>query len=145
MSAPQLTQLKKQLDEEIAHLTNSHTQLRAAQAKFRDCIASLQKGLDNKNENRNILVPLTSSLYVPGTLADLDKVIVDVGTGYFVEKSRPDAKVFYEAKVKELGENLGKLEAVVRQKSESLNIIEDGLRQRILAQQAQGGQAVTAA
>ena len=75
----------------------------------------------------------------------LDKVIVDVGTGYFVEKSRPDAKIFYEAKVKELGENLGKLEAVVRQKSESLNIIEDGLRQKILAQQGQGGgQAATA-
>lgn len=33
-----------------------------------------------------ILVPLTSSLYVPGTLADTDNVIVDVGTGFYVEK-----------------------------------------------------------
>lgn len=33
-----------------------------------------------------MLVPLTTSLYVPGTIADTDKVIVDVGTGFFVEK-----------------------------------------------------------
>jgi hypothetical protein len=29
---------------------------------------------------------LTSSLYVPGTLADKENVIVDVGTGFYVEK-----------------------------------------------------------
>lgn len=32
-----------------------------------------------------MLVPLTASLYVPGTLDDADKVLVDVGTGYFIE------------------------------------------------------------
>lgn len=34
---------------------------------------------------KKILVPLTASLYVPGYLDDADKVLVDVGTGYFVE------------------------------------------------------------
>lgn len=37
---------------------------------------------------KEILVPLTTSLYVPGTLADKNKVIVDVGTGFYVEKVR---------------------------------------------------------
>lgn len=32
-----------------------------------------------------MLVPLTASLYVPGKLDDADKVLVDIGTGYFVE------------------------------------------------------------
>lgn len=36
-----------------------------------------------------LLVPLTTSLYVPGTLAGTENVIVDVGTGYYVEKARP--------------------------------------------------------
>jgi len=35
-----------------------------------------------------ILVPLTTSLYVPGKLADIENVIVDVGTGFYVEKVR---------------------------------------------------------
>ena len=33
-------------------------------------------------------MPLTNSLYVPGKLNDLEHVIVDVGTGYYVKKVR---------------------------------------------------------
>lgn len=42
--------------------------------------------IDSVGIDKPILVPLTSSLYVPGTLADTDNVIVDVGTGFYVEK-----------------------------------------------------------
>ena len=34
---------------------------------------------------QELLLPLTSSLYVRGTLEDTDKVLVNVGTGYYVE------------------------------------------------------------
>ena len=37
---------------------------------------------------KTILVPLTNSLYVPGKLRDVEHVIVDVGTGYYVKKVR---------------------------------------------------------
>ena len=37
-------------------------------------------------EKPGVLVPLTTSLYVRGQLADPDRVIVDVGTGFYVEK-----------------------------------------------------------
>lgn len=33
-----------------------------------------------------ILVPLTSSLYVRGRMASRERVLVDVGTGFYVEK-----------------------------------------------------------
>lgn len=33
-----------------------------------------------------ILVPLTTSLYYSGKLDKVDTVMVDIGTGYFVEK-----------------------------------------------------------
>ena len=32
-----------------------------------------------------LLMPLTSSLYVTGTIAATDRVTIDIGTGYFVE------------------------------------------------------------
>lgn len=35
---------------------------------------------------KEVLVPLTSSLYVPGRLADTEMVVVDIGTGYYVRK-----------------------------------------------------------
>ena len=49
---------------------------------------------------RTMLVPLTQSLYVPGRVKEPSRVIVDVGTGYYVEKSLPKAKEFMERKVR---------------------------------------------
>jgi prefoldin alpha subunit len=99
-----------------------------------------------------VLVPLTASLYVPGTLLGFpdddkddggeddgeqgkdaeggakggDAVLVDVGTGFFVRKSRADASKFYEARVAELDGSLRDLEGVLGSKSESLRVVEDG-------------------
>jgi len=37
-------------------------------------------------EKKEILVPLTNSLYVRGNMADPSKVLVDIGTGFYIEK-----------------------------------------------------------
>lgn len=50
LSTQQLSQVKKQLDEELEHLTSSFTQLRAAQAKFRECLNSIATGVSPKVE-----------------------------------------------------------------------------------------------
>ncbi|KAF2428631.1 Prefoldin alpha subunit [Tothia fuscella] len=135
----QLTQLKKQFDDELQNLTSSFQSLRQAQAKFKDCLLSLQKGVKKENEGKSILVPLTSSLYVPGKLADVDKVVVDVGTGFYVEKSVKEATTFYEGKVKELQVSLGELEKIVQGKSDNLRVVEDVMRQKIMEQNNQTG------
>jgi hypothetical protein len=49
LSAQQLSQVKKQLDEEVEHLTNSFTKLRAAQAQFRECLKSIKSGVSSQN------------------------------------------------------------------------------------------------
>ena len=41
---------------------------------------------------KQVLVPLTSSLYVPGRLSDTETVVVDIGTGYYVKKVRPPSR-----------------------------------------------------
>jgi len=142
LSVPQLRALQSRLSAELEHLTSSHTKLRAAQAKFRDCIRSINDGVTLSSgagsERSDILVPLTSSLYVKGTLADREKVIVDVGTGYYVEKTTSKAIDFYNNKVSELGVNLQDLEKVVQGKSANLRVIEDVIRQKIVS-----GEAVT--
>ena len=86
------------------------------------------------------MVPLTSSLYVPGKLADEQHVLVDVGTGFYVEKTTDDAQKFYSGKVDELGKNIKDLENIVNNKANNLRMVEEVLRQKMLAQQ-QGGQA----
>ncbi|KAB2577456.1 putative prefoldin subunit protein [Lasiodiplodia theobromae] len=143
LSLPQLSQLKKQLDTELEHLTSSFQSLRSAQTRFKDCLKSINTGLQSGSTEKPILVPLTSSLYVTGTLADVKNVLVDVGTGFYVEKSTDDAKEFYDRKIKDLEKNLKDLEAIVTGKSNNLRVIEDVLRQKVLAQQQ--GQAAGAA
>jgi prefoldin alpha subunit len=82
----QLVDIKQQLEQEIQHLSDSFSKLKQAQAKFRECIDTVDKTSAKENDEKPILVPLTSSLYVPGKIADIDTYMVDVGTGYFVEK-----------------------------------------------------------
>jgi len=82
---------------------------------------------------------LTTSLYVPGQLADTEHVLVDVGTGFYVEKTLDQAIKFYEGKVEEVGKNVKDLETIVNQKSQSLRVVEEVLRQKMMSQQQSGG------
>ncbi|KAK3363019.1 putative prefoldin subunit 5 [Lasiosphaeria hispida] len=131
LSAQQLTAVKKQLDEEVEHLSGSYQQLAVAQAKFKECLHVVSTAGPTSLDD--ILVPLTNSLYVKGKLSEPDRVIVDVGTGFFVEKDTKSAAEFYEGKVKELGANIQELEAIIQNKSNSLRIVEEVLRQKVLA------------
>ncbi|TVY27356.1 putative prefoldin subunit, partial [Lachnellula hyalina] len=133
LSMQQLSQIKKQFEDELTHLSNSFTQLRAAQVKFRECLRSIELGVSGKVKGKPILVPLTASLYVPGTLADTENVIVDVGTGFYVEKSTKDATGFYESKVEDLAVNLKALEKILQEKNDGLRMIEDVLRQKVIS------------
>ncbi|KAF2322594.1 hypothetical protein GH714_019601 [Hevea brasiliensis] len=56
-----------------------------------------------------MLVPLTASLYVPGKLDDANKVLVDIGTGYFVEKTMAEGKEYCERKINLLKSNFDQL------------------------------------
>lgn len=98
--------------------------------------SSCLPAIANIAPGKPLLVPLTSSLYVPGTLADTEKVLVDVGTGFYVEKDVASAQKFYEGKVEELGKNIKDLENIVNSKANNLRVVEEVLRQKMLA----GGQ-----
>ncbi|KAH8425926.1 subunit of tubulin prefoldin [Aspergillus melleus] len=150
LSSQQLRALQSRLSSELEHLTSSHAKLRAAQSKFRDCVRSInegvlgskKKGTDGKDD---ILVPLTSSLYVKGKLADREKVLVDVGTGFYVEKTPQKAIEFYDEKIKSLDANLLELEKIVQTKSSQQRLFEDALRQKLLSEGAAGGSGQAAA
>ncbi|VDI28250.1 Hypothetical predicted protein [Mytilus galloprovincialis] len=80
----QLNQLAKQLDQEIELFSSSMNQLKHAQNKFVESQESLNK-ISPESLSKDILVPLTGSIYVPGQLSDVQNVMVDIGTGYYVD------------------------------------------------------------
>ncbi|KAK4245276.1 Prefoldin [Corynascus novoguineensis] len=144
LSAQQLSAVKKQLDGEVEHLSSSYAQLAAAQAKFKECLRVVKSGSSSLDKDKSVLVPLTNSLYVKGRIADPDRVLVDVGTGFFVEKDTKSAAEFYEAKVKELAGNIQGLEGIVQAKTNNLRVVEEVLRQKVLAQSGSGAAAPAA-
>ncbi|KAF4123316.1 prefoldin alpha subunit [Geosmithia morbida] len=138
LAPEQLAQVKKQLDEELEHLTTSFSQLHGAQNKFRDCLRTVQSRKNASPGSNSVLVPLTSSLYVRGQLTNTDRVLVDVGTGFLDLKA---AEKFYEGKVTELTANLKDLELIIQRKQTNARTIEEVLRQKIMASQNQSAQA----
>ncbi|QRV95501.1 Prefoldin subunit [Ceratobasidium sp. AG-Ba] len=145
LDLPQLNDVKKQLDEELTHLTNSFSQLKAAQAKFKGCLENLDE-IKPETASKTLLVPLTNSLYVPGKLSDTNNVIIDVGTGYYVSKpsyqTRAEAKQHYQQKVDFVNTNLTTLQNTIETKQQNMNYLLQVMQMKMQA--AQSRQAQTA-
>ncbi|TRM66554.1 Prefoldin [Schizophyllum amplum] len=131
-----LAEVKRQLEEELTHLTNSLVQLKQAQSKFKACIENVAE-LKPQNQNKTILVPLTNSLYVPGKLCDTEHVLVDVGTGYFVQKTRPQARKYYTNRVEYIQKNVETLDETIAKKRENMQYLVQVMQSKIQAQAAQ--------
>jgi hypothetical protein len=54
LSVQQLSALQARLSQELEHLSTSYQRLRAAQARFRDCIKSIQDGVEGKSGGTSI-------------------------------------------------------------------------------------------
>ena len=132
----QLKMLHDQLDQEVELLSASMQSLKAAQTQFVSSKESL-KSVRPESEGKDILVPLTSSLYVPGQLADGEKVMVDIGTNYYVEKSVSDADEFFKRKIDYLKQQMEKLQPAIQQKFQTKQIILEVLQSKIMAQAKQ--------
>ena len=96
-------------------LQDSLSRLKMVQQSFVTTENTLES-LKSYKDNETMLVPLTSSLYVPGKLITSKRVTIDVGTGYYVNRSTDDAKKHFEKKVQFLTKQLEKLQPILQQK-----------------------------
>lgn len=95
----QLKELAQAIEEEVRQLSGHYQQLIAAIRKFNE-----SKGVLHYSEKfasgKEIMVPLTSSLYVPGVMSEENNVLVEAGAGYFIEKPIDKAIEYVERKQK---------------------------------------------
>lgn len=61
-----------------------------------------------------------------GSLSSASHVIVDVGTGFYVEKDVKSAAQFYEDKTNEIGTNVKDLDSIIQGKTNNVRVIEEG-------------------
>ena len=126
----QLVQLSKSIEQEVEVLTQSYSQLVSATNKFHDSRLVLNY-LKERAGGREIMVPLTSSLYVPGIMEDNNKVMLEVGAGYFIEENIDKAREYCERKSKSLQDNGQKVGEIIQVKKVQLGKIETEYQKRV--------------
>lgn len=111
MSLDQLDQLKQREETRMQALTGRYAQLRQAAARLaasQMAVNELQESttiaLNVEQKFCDVFVPLTESVYVPGKIRLDDpghnKLMIELGTGYFAEKSPADTVEFLNRKIR---------------------------------------------
>lgn len=121
LTIPQLQQFKQSLEQELSYMTDTVAKLKAAQQAY-DMSAKVLSELVPAKEGRDILVPLTNSVFVPGKVSDCKSVLVNIGTGYFVERPVEGAKQHCEERSEVLTGNVGKFAKILAEKRNSLEM-----------------------
>lgn len=121
LSLEQLTYVGKQIEQEISSYSSYYTSLKVALNKFTDNKEYVKDLTSCKD--KEILVPLTSSLYVPGKSSNISSVMVEVGAQYFVETKVDNAEKFCDRKIKMIKDNMDKIDEVIKTKNNHMNVI----------------------
>lgn len=58
------------------------------------------RALKPESVGEPVIIPINSNLYVKGKLASADRLLVDVGTGYYIEKNATDTDDYFRRKVR---------------------------------------------
>merc|ERR1711879_42625 len=120
----QIQQLSQQINGEIQTLSSAVENFKIVQQKFLESRACIKSIGEDSTEGKEILIPITSSMYVPGRIKNSNKVLIDIGTGYYVEKNRSDADDFCKRKIEQVAKEIGKVQPVLKSRYESKRAIE---------------------
>mmetsp|Transcript_353 Transcript_353/g.770 ORF Transcript_353/g.770 Transcript_353/m.770 type:complete len:169 (-) Transcript_353:1074-1580(-) len=137
MSLDQLNSVKQQQEARLEQLTAQYHQLRAVSARLSTARSSLNAiPVNGTGEGREIMIPLTESLYAPGKIVDPNKVLVELGAGFFVEKSAKDAIKVLERKGKVVDANSDNVMAAAEASSRNVQAVQQAMQGKMMEIQA---------
>ena len=131
LSLEQLNYVGKQVEKEIDSYSKYYSSLRAINNKFLDNKEYIKQL--KESQDKEILVPITSSLYIAGKSADVKKLTVEIGANFFVETTIEKADKFCDRKLTSLKENMDKIDKIIQEKNDQLNVINQNLIEKQLA------------
>ena len=91
-----MSAVKEQFDQELQHFSQFIQALTLARSKFDGFIQDINSVSQPENENQELLIPAFASLYIPGEIKYIKKFMVDIGTGYYVERDANQAISFHQ-------------------------------------------------
>ena len=137
MSLDQLNSVKQQQESRLEQLTAQYHQLRAVSARLATARSSLETiPVNGAGEGREIMIPLTESLYAPGKIVDPNKILVELGAGFFVEKSAKDAIKVLERKGKVVDLNSQNVMTAAEVSSRNAQAVQQAMQGKMMEIQA---------
>merc|ERR1711957_400789 len=129
----QLQELAKAIEAELQQLATSYNQLMLGSRKFKESKEVLVY-LKEQGQGKEVMVPMTSSLYVPGVMEDTENVLVEVGANYFIEQHTEKAQDYCTRKQSLLGGNAKKVQEIMQVKKVQLQKVQGEFEKRVNAQ-----------
>ena len=87
--------------------------------------------LEENKAGTEILVSIGSGSFIRAKLLETEKVIVGVGSALSLEKSVPEARKFFEDRVKQAGEAQEKMRKAAAETTEAIQALDDEYRHLI--------------
>ncbi|PSC75447.1 prefoldin subunit 5 [Micractinium conductrix] len=130
LSAEQLLDLRQSLEQEVQTMAQSGLTLQSTAAKF-GAAGQAVEYLQDQKQGQPVLLPLTESLYVSGTLESVETVLLEVGTGYYVERDVAGGVDYCRRKVHLVKDKMEQLSQLIKARQEALGQIESLLEARM--------------
>lgn len=131
LAPKQLERIQTDLQREIEVISTSLTQLSNAVQRL---TASKENAVQVRSMQigKEIMVPLTNAIYVQGHIANVSKLLVDIGTGYYVEKTPTEAEEYFARRAVLLKEEHDKATQVHTQKRQQLEAVSAVLQRKTM-------------
>ena len=132
LSVEQLNYVGQQIEKEIKNYSQYYSSLRAVNNKYLDNKEYIKQLKEYKH--KEILVQMTSSLYIPGKSTDVKKLMIEIGTNFFVETTIEKADKFCDRRIENLKKNMNEIDKIIQDKNDQLNVVNQNLIQKQVAQ-----------
>lgn len=118
----ELQQLQQQLSNEMNNFMNSLIALQQTAARFATAGRSVE-ALKGAAAGDMLMLPMTESLYVPGNVESVETVLLEIGTGYYIERDVDAGIEYCRRKVMLVKDRIEQLSRIIQSRREALGQI----------------------
>ena len=153
LPAQSLQQVAEALAREVERLSQALQQLSQASQRWSLCRATVEKwerqvrsvedsskeadgSVPRLTDGDEVLLPLTGSAFVSGQVCEPETCLVDIGTGYSVQKTPAEARAYFDGKLKVVNEHARQASAALEEKRKQWEVVN-----QVLAAKLQGSGA----
>jgi prefoldin alpha subunit len=129
----QLLLIRRQINDELQHLSATIRVTNEAIAKTQNAKEALAT-FAATDPGKEMLVPITGSMYVHGVVHASKRPIIELGTGYFVETSIENASAFFSRKIARLNGQHELLRTSLRENEQKQQIVNAIVAQKVQSQ-----------